>query len=113
MKIIFNPYFDQSVYINDRLNENNSWFNKSVAGPARLLTILETYLGLTGRYEPKHKRNHLYRLALESAKTDTSFYAKSFQADPARTAGTLLQWRDELILGGLDLNNTPGLTKRC
>ena len=66
-------------------------------GEAGLLDILETQLGLGGRYE-----SDLVRAAgLVPAITSTDgFWSASAEVDPTGVAGVLLAWRDELWMNG-------------
>ncbi|MEQ1745678.1 MAG: PD-(D/E)XK nuclease family protein [Saprospiraceae bacterium] len=76
------------------------------AGPKKLLTWLETQLGLNGCPEnTDYLRIELYRQALlQVLETASSlpFFAASFEADRFATAEALLAWRDELLLAGWD-----------
>lgn len=101
MEILFSPYFDQPVYFEPSMD--TAWFNKTIAGPVRLLAIFEQHLGFTGKYFSQQVRIGKYRRAIEKVNDVSAFYYQSFNADPSKSARTLLKWRDELIMGGMDL----------
>ena len=96
------------------------------AGPRRLLSILETHLGLVGHPDNiDYLRIEQFRQAVISGQlADSSeppstvhrppsavlFFERSFEADPFATAAELLSRRDELLLAGWDFEvgeNTP------
>lgn len=84
-------------------------------GPLKLLSLLESYLGLGGHPNNiDYLRVEQYRQALLSRQstvgTQQSFFDKSFEADQFATAAELLSRRDELLLAGWDFSkkeNTP------
>jgi ATP-dependent helicase/nuclease subunit B len=73
-----------------------------VVGPAGLIEILETQLGLTGPRASDAARIATYaskaRCALLS--DQERFFASSFSKDPWATSRLLLGWRDQLVAGG-------------
>ncbi|MEH6628624.1 MAG: PD-(D/E)XK nuclease family protein [Motiliproteus sp.] len=71
-----------------------------VVGLKGMLSLLETQLGLAGTDVSLVRRQVQYHACLQEALTEARFYNQSFQADPFSTSRTLLQWRDELYLGG-------------
>ena len=90
-----------------------------IAGPRRLLSILETHLGLTGHPDNMdYLRIEQFRQALISMQqkdhqsTGKLFYARSFEADPFATAAELLSRRDELLLSGWDFSAQPDTPPR-
>lgn len=75
------------------------------AGPEKLLTWLESQLGLSGNPNNiDYLRVELYRQSI--AQIENAFYRNSYQADRFATAAYLLSWRDELLLGGWDFETT-------
>ncbi len=71
-------------------------------GPAGLLNILETQLGLGGEQASRAERIVQYRDCLAQCDGDTRFYHASFAVDPLGTAAALLEWRDLWHLHGWD-----------
>ncbi|MDR1905094.1 MAG: hypothetical protein LBQ88_22790, partial [Treponema sp.] len=98
------------------LNLNNAEWSESPAalgeirfGPERMLSFLQTRLGLGGNGEPAVLRIDQYRRRLAAVIAGASgdvWFQKSFELDPWSTATQLLSWRDELILAGW---NRPAL----
>lgn len=76
--------------------------NSMVLGPSGLLDILEIQLGLTGPVGAAAVRVAAYaaRLRASLAEAPDAFFASSFSQDPWATAKMLLEWRDQLVLGG-------------
>lgn len=76
--------------------------DKAVVGPAGLLSLLETRLGLSGPPASPAVRVATYANKAEGAlATDPAlFFGASFQADLWSTAHRLLSMRDELIVAG-------------
>jgi len=74
----------------------------SVVGPAGLLDILETGMGMVGPPIGHTTRVAAYAAKLKSylSGAPNAFYADSFQNDPWASADTLLRWRDDLIAAG-------------
>lgn len=64
------------------------------------LSLLETQLGLPGSDVSLTRRQIQYQTCLQQTLTESTFYYRSFEADPFSTSRTLLQWRDSLYLGG-------------
>ncbi|GHV04886.1 hypothetical protein FACS189485_11050 [Spirochaetia bacterium] len=98
------------MHITFGLNQNNAdWSEKRAAageihlGPERMLSFLQTRLGLGGNDEAAVVRIDQYRkrlAAVLSASSGDGWFQKSFELDPWSTARQLLSWRDELILAG-------------
>ena len=63
-------------------------------GPAGLLAILETQLGLTMREVSTAKRLVQYHACLNRLNSPERFYHNSFKADALSVTRTLLGWRD-------------------
>ncbi|MGB0862589.1 MAG: RecB family exonuclease [Saprospiraceae bacterium] len=111
MKIFFGLELDQLIYPEQPVG--GYWY----CGPKKLLTFLETHLGLVGH--PTNNdflRIEQFRQAIQRHQVihPEAYYAASFGADPLATAATLLERRDELKLGGWDFiptKNTPNRLK--
>lgn len=71
-----------------------------VTGPAGLLHIVETALGLGGPSIPMARRLARWRAKLMAADTPQRFWHASFRTDPFATAQLLLGWRDRLVDAG-------------
>lgn len=69
-------------------------------GPAGLLNILETQLGLGGEQASRAERIVQYRDCLAQRAGASRFYHASFATDPLGTAAALLEWRDLWHLHG-------------
>ena len=101
MQVIFGISADGDVYP-DFPGAADGALGHPVVGPAGLLEILETQLGLTGPRTNEAVRIATYvskaRLALQSEQK--RFFASSFSKDPWATSRLLLDWRDQLVAGG-------------
>lgn len=80
-------------------------FNAATLGPAGLLGVLETHLGLSGPTVSHAQRVAVYLACLQRAAGEhpgstPRFYSESLRVDPLGTAGRLLSWRDEWRMGG-------------
>ena len=110
MKLIFNPYYDQSIYTG--VDEGCSLREKYV-GPLGLLGELELRSGLSKLYPSQTTRVLNYCEALnqcgkDSAEPDSLFYWKSFGVDMLNVSRRLLEWRDALVYAGMkDLEAIP------
>lgn len=69
-------------------------------GPAGLLRVLETQLGLPPVEIEPVRRILNYNRALKACDNGKRFYSTSFSVDPLGVARALLAWRDELALEG-------------
>lgn len=74
--------------------------NDIAVGPAGLLDILETQLGLLRAETPHAQRVLQYRDCLRRRDNVDRFYHASFRTDELGTAATLLSWRDQWHLHG-------------
>ena len=72
----------------------------AVVGPAGLLALLETRLGINGPATPPARRIAQYAARLRAIDDSRSFFSRSFTADAWATARLLLLWRDELASAG-------------
>lgn len=110
MKLIFNPYYDQTIYTG--VDEGCSLREKYV-GPLGLLGELELRSGLSKLYPSQTTRVLNYCEALnqcgkDSAEPDSLFYWKSFGVDMLNVSRRLLEWRDALVYAGMkDLEAIP------
>ena len=99
MKLIFNPYYDQTPCTG---NQEGCSMDKKYVGPLGLLSELELRSGLSRLYPGQSSRLLGYCEALGQygqnfPQPDTLFYWKSFCADMLSTSRRLLQWRDSLV----------------
>lgn len=78
-------------------------------GPAGLLNILETQLGLGGEQTSRAERIVQYRDCLAQCDDGTRFYQASFAIDPLGTASALLEWRDLWHLHGWEAPFRTGM----
>ena len=99
MNVIFGLSLDAPSYP-DLLAENPAVIGQVQCGPMGLLQILETRLGLVGKWETEPYRIEIYRRRLLAADNGERFYSRSLQADSYMTSQTLLAWRDELVISG-------------
>lgn len=63
-------------------------------GPAGLLGVLETQLGLPAGEANRAQALVSYRACLGDAQHGERFYSRSFEVDPINVTGTLLDWRE-------------------
>lgn len=99
MKLIFNPFYDQTPYTG---SQEGCSMDRKYVGPLGLLNELELRSGLSRSYPGQSSRLVGYCEALSqygqnSTHPDSLFYWKSFCADMLSTARRLLQWRDSLV----------------
>jgi hypothetical protein len=95
MRIIFDASFDRSVWRGAIANSKSATVGEAWIGPAGLLGILETQLGLGGPSFPDVER----AASLVSVLRNTEgFWSRSFENDALVTTRTLLHWRDTLCL---------------
>ncbi|MFT4691727.1 MAG: hypothetical protein ACI9OD_003953 [Limisphaerales bacterium] len=80
-------------------------FNELACSPPVFLEILEQRLGLTAERPSQTQRIAAYRKALERRlQSGAAFYAESFGQDPFAVAETLLGWRDDLLMHGMEVD---------
>ena len=96
MKILFSRFFEGGAY--PSVTEDRP----CLLGEARVdgggfLRILETHLGLTGRYPPPAVRAAALVPLLEKQK---GFWSASVREAPLQVAARLLAWREELAMQG-------------
>lgn len=77
-------------------------FNAPVVGRLGLLSLLETYLGLSAPESSAAQRVASYLGHLQQVDDSKRFFSKSLKADSIGTAARLLSWRDEWRIGGWD-----------
>ena len=83
------------IHLDSLAQERDMPFGSVRLGPAVLLNVLETQLGLTGGRASRAQALVAYRGCLEKAQSaQERFYTKSFGVDPVGVAQTLLRWRD-------------------
>jgi len=81
---------------------------KIVTGPAGLLDILETRLGLGGKWKDTPLRIAEYLHCLKTKDNGHRFYSDSIQADALRVSKTLLSWRDSWVESGWNKSSEQG-----
>ena len=82
---------------------HRSAFNELACSPNVLLELLEQRMGVSARRPSLAQRVSAYRTALERhLESHDAFYATSFERDPFAVAKTLLEWRDCLLMLGMD-----------
>lgn len=111
MNVIFGLSLDAPSYP-DLLAENPAVIGQVQCGPMGLLQILETRLGLVGKWETEPYRIEIYRRRLLAADNGERFYSRSLQVDSYMTSQTLLAWRDELVLSGWNFDIKASLPPR-
>lgn len=84
-----------------------NFFNSPLVGRLGLLSLLETYLGLSAPEASFAKRVAVYSGLLRTHDNGSRFYSESLQADSIGTAARLLAWRDEWRLGGWNGSAQP------
>lgn len=95
MKILFGTYLDGAAW-----SRQSASIGEIRTGPLGLLTILETFLGLSGLpVHPVHRIDE-YMKRLNHIDNESAWFHKSIEIDPWSTARQLLQWRDELVEAG-------------
>ena len=111
MKIILGQELDKGSYP-DALGDQEGSIGKVVVGPAGLVGILETRLGLTKKRQNEPIRIGNYLKVLKDIDDGAWFYSKSLEADAWSTAKTILGWRDELKFCGWNGGTPPGVSER-
>jgi hypothetical protein len=81
-------------------------FGEAWVGPLGLVDVLETHLGLGGRFDGPLER--ACRLAAQ-LRERSGFWRWSFAVDPVATARRLLRYRDDLRVWGWTANAGDGL----
>ncbi|MEM7102570.1 MAG: PD-(D/E)XK nuclease family protein [Bacteroidota bacterium] len=115
MTIIFGLEFDDVVFPVLPEREGVTTIGDQYLGPKGLLLFLEGQLGIA---DPGSENDYLrieqYRqyLSKHLVNHPQAFFADSFEADQLGTAITLLEWRDELILGGAVLSMDKSFPER-
>jgi hypothetical protein len=84
-----------------------NFFSRPTVGPLGLLSLLETFLGLSAPEISKTKRVTIYLGLLQKLDDGKRFYSESMKADRVGTASKLLSWRDEWRMAGWDGNAKP------
>jgi hypothetical protein len=87
-------------YDNPKVGQQKSSSGYSIVGPLGLVNLLETQLGLASIDTSFTTRLVQYHKCLKQILTPTRFYYRSFMENEFASTRTLLQWRDELYLGG-------------
>jgi ATP-dependent helicase/nuclease subunit B len=95
MRIVFDPDFEHGCWPGP-LRGCDASAGEDWVGPSRLVSVLETGLGLAGPRPTSRER--AARLVPAVRKTD-GFWSASASVDPFATARRLLHWRDILAMG--------------
>ena len=95
MNIVFGMHLDGSEW-----SQTPASVGQLQLGPAGLLSLLETQLGLNGLTVHPAQRINEYMQRLERADCPDAWFHKSLNADSWSTAKQMLAWRDELIGAG-------------
>lgn len=103
MHIILGHELDTASYP-DALNNSEAAAGKVVVGPAGMISILETRLGLTRIWPNPGVRMGTYLKLIGQLDDGGRFYSESMNADAWSTAKTVLAWRDQLKIAGWDFN---------
>ena len=103
MKFIFNPYYDQRLYLG---REEGCLLGEKYVGPMELLGELELRAGLSKPGKGETARMLGYCEALDlcgqaAGDPDSLFYWKSYSVDRLNTSRRLLEWRDALVYAGV------------
>lgn len=106
MEIVFGWFLDGPTYP-ETVSGALAAFNSAVCGPAKLLNILETALGLGAAPAGRSVRIGEYLSKLQTCDDGNFFFSRSLEVDPWATAQELLELRDQLIGGGWDLGRVP------
>lgn len=96
MKIAFSRFFEGGAYPSVTA-ERPCLFGEARVDGGGFLRLLETHLGLTGRYPPSAVRAAALVPLLEKQK---GFWSASVQEAPLQSATRLLAWREELAMQG-------------
>ncbi|PWC35930.1 PD-(D/E)XK nuclease family protein [Azospirillum sp. TSO35-2] len=99
MRVQFGWHLDGSCWP-ETIDGLHAGLGTQVAGPAGLLGILETRLGLSGPEVPPALRTAQYLSRLRAADDGTRFYSRSLAADGWSVAEQILGWRDALVEAG-------------
>ena len=100
MKIIFNPFYDNHVYVD--MDAKGTLMGEKYAGGTELVEELRLRTGLTSVSPDPMERTAVYMKAIRAtleAATDThaDIFRTSFVHDELGVAMTLLGWRDTLV----------------
>ena len=96
MKVVFDPSFDGGAWPGP-LQNRDAVVGELWVGPAGLLGLLETHLGLGG---PQQSNRARASALIPAVRGIDGFWSRSAVADVLATARTLLGWRDHLWLSG-------------
>ncbi len=108
MRVTFGFYLDGAPW-----SDKPASVGELRLGPAGMLGLLETRLGLSGPQVHPAARINQYMQRLEQADKPGCWFHDSFAADPWSTAKQLLSWRDTLVEAGwsgqLENSSSPRL----
>ncbi len=106
MRVVFGWHLDGETFP-ETANGQSHALADIVAGPATLLDILETQLGLGGPAVGVTERIAAYQERLRRLDAEDRFYHRSFATDPWATTREILSWRDGLVAAGWDGRPVP------
>lgn len=92
MHITFGMYLDGAEW-----SDADASIGELRVGPASMLDLLETRLGIGGPAIHPATRINQYMARLTDSDTTDAWFHRSFKLDPWSTAKQLLAWRDELV----------------
>ena len=103
MKIVFNPFYDNHVYID--MDAKGALMGEKYVGGGELVDELRLRAGLTSVSQDPMERTALYMKAIRatlesSACPDAKIFRTSFLNDELGVSMTLLGWRDTLVAQG-------------
>lgn len=110
MEVVFGWFLDGPTYP-ETVSGALAAFNSAVCGPAKLLNILETALGVGAPPAGRAVRVGEYLSKLQTCDDGNFFFSRSLEVDPWATAQELLELRDQLIAGGWNLGAVPNNQK--
>src|SRR4051812_48579806 len=96
MRVLFDPNFDSAVWPGP-LAGCDAVAGEVWAGPAYLLDVLETALGLGS---PPRTQALRAAAIVPAVRTIDGFWSRSAEIDPFQAALRLLRWRDALWMAG-------------
>lgn len=99
MRVQFGWHLDGSCWP-ETFDGLHASLGTEVVGPAGLIGVLETRLGLSGPEMPPALRTAQYLARLRDADDGARFYSRSLAADGWSVAERILGWRDALVEAG-------------
>jgi len=106
VEVVFGWFLDGPTFP-ETVSGTLASFNSAVCGPAKLLNLLETALGVGAPQAGRAVRVGEYLSKLQTCDEGNFFFSLSLEVDPWATAQELLELRDQLIAGGWNLGPIP------